>query len=74
MKDLDGREYDGWVMRYPEDWGGNLISYSFKETRTQLWDRWIKYDIEREPREAAIQRYRRRGFRLVKVKLIEVMP
>ncbi len=74
MKDSDGREYDGWVLRYPEDWGGVLDKGSFSPTRTDLWDNFLgpSDSWQRARRHSEIMRYRDMGFRLVKVQIVEV--
>ncbi len=74
MKDLDGREYDGWVMQFPERWGGLLEKARFNRTRSGLWDDYIGVSLHwrTERREAEIQRYRRIGIHPVKVRIAEV--
>ena len=71
MRDLAGNEYDGWVMKMPEKWGGQLATWDFKTTRTALWDSWIG-EYVRTTRSAEIKRYRRIGYRPVKVRMQEV--
>ncbi len=70
MKDSKGRGYDGWCLRYPEDWGRHLAKYTFATTRKALWDEWL--EGREGNREQEIQRYRRMGFRAVKVRIEEV--
>ncbi len=72
MKDSKGRVYDGWCMKYPEKWGYGLVAHSFATTRTRLWDEWIGCYYEGSPANQ-IRRYRRLGFRAVKVRLLEVV-
>ena len=71
MKDSEGREYDGWCLRYPEDWGGRLAAYTFSTTRTDLWDNFIGALAEGQSRKARNAKYRHMGFRSVKVRIVE---
>ena len=72
MKDSEGRQYDGWCLRYPEDWGGLLMKYVYARTRSEVWDSFLgPYEIE-QGRRARIAKYRRSGFVMVKVRIEEV--
>ncbi len=73
MKDVLGREYDGWVVRYPEAWGRKLAKYTFALTRKDLWDNFIGALPKGTSRKSRNAKYRRIGFRAVKVRIVEVV-
>ena len=60
MKDVAGREYDGWVLKHAN---GRLILHTFSRTRTQAFGQ----------TRIARPKLRRMGLRAVKVVVREVI-
>ncbi len=73
MKGSKGREYDGWCMKYPEDWRGfGLLLHTFATTRTDVWHNLLGTFETAAGRERWHRKMRRAGYRAVKVRLVEV--
>ncbi len=60
MKDSKGRQYDGWVLKNSK---GRLCMRSFERRRTVAW---YHFTLRRE-------KFRRAGWRAVKVRFVEVV-
>ncbi len=74
MKDSEGRDYDGWCMKYPEDWKGyGLASWTFGTTRVDAWHNLLGTFATLGDRERWHRKIRRAGYRAVKVRLVEVV-
>ena len=72
MKDSNGQEYDGWVMRMPDEWGGDLVAYSFARTREELGNDWLEGRLLFRLRRNQMRIDRQEGFRPTKVRLVPV--
>lgn len=60
MKDSEGRSYDGWVLK---DRKGRLYIRSFERRRTMAW---AHFTLNRK-------KFRRAGWRAVKVRVVKVV-
>ncbi len=72
MKDSKGREYDGWVMAYPEKGSYDLVTHTFATTRTDAWHNLLGTFETASGRRRWHRKMRRAGYRAVKVRLVEV--
>ncbi len=74
MKDSEGREYDGWCMKYPENWKGyDLACHTFGTTRTDAWQNLLGTFETAARRRRWHRKMRRAGYRAVKIRLAEVV-
>lgn len=67
------KTHDGWAVKHKNQ--NHPIPYSFGLTRTAVWNRWTGYPeyCTRTKRQRRIRRARKQGYRLVKVRLVEVV-